>query len=83
MRRFQTLSTQDMAQFVIVGLLTGCFWWQRAAHSNLAAAADTLGTSPCCFRKENVLYMFTGQISGVAFLLRLAVGFFPRAVFPV
>eukprot|EP00884_Botryococcus_braunii_P016367 jgi/Botrbrau1/3413/Bobra.0337s0046.1 len=42
-RRFQTLSTQDLAQFVIVGLLTGCFWWQRASGDNLAAASDTLG----------------------------------------
>jgi hypothetical protein len=45
-RRFQTLSVQDIVQFVVVGLLTGCFWWQRAGHDTLAAATDTLGSLP-------------------------------------
>ncbi|EIE25035.1 P-loop containing nucleoside triphosphate hydrolase protein [Coccomyxa subellipsoidea C-169] len=41
-RRFQTLSAQDIIQYVIVGLLTGCFWWQRGGHDTLAASQDTL-----------------------------------------
>ncbi len=42
-RRFQSMSRQDILQYVIVGLLTGCFWWQRGGHDTLAASADTLG----------------------------------------
>ena len=37
------MSKQDILQYVIVGLLTGCFWWQRGGHDTLAASADTLG----------------------------------------
>ncbi len=43
MRRFQSMSKQDILQYIIVGLLTGCFWWQRGGHDTLAATADTLG----------------------------------------
>lgn len=42
-RRFQTLSTQDLCQFLIVGILSGLFWLQRAQSDTTAAAADTLG----------------------------------------
>lgn len=42
-RRFQTLSTQDLCQFLIVGVLSGLFWLQRAKSSTTAAASDTLG----------------------------------------
>lgn len=42
-RRFQTLSTQDLCQFLIVGVLSGLFWLQRAQSDTTAAAADTLG----------------------------------------
>jgi hypothetical protein len=44
-RRFETLSTQDIVQYVVVGLLSGCFWWQRAGHDTLSATQDTLGMS--------------------------------------
>ena len=37
------MSKQDIRQYVIAGLLTGCFWWQRGGHDTLAASADTLG----------------------------------------
>ena len=37
------MSKQDILQYVIVGLLTGCFWWQRGGHDTLAASSDTLG----------------------------------------
>lgn len=42
-RRFQTLSTQDLCQFLIVGVLSGLFWLQRAKNDTTAAASDTLG----------------------------------------
>lgn len=42
-RRFQSMSKQDILQYIIVGLLTGCFWWQRGGHDTLAATSDTLG----------------------------------------
>ena len=42
-RRFETLSIQDILQFVVVGLLAGCFWWQRGGHNTLAASMDTIG----------------------------------------
>jgi len=42
-RRFQSLSTQDLCQFLIVGVLSGLFWLQRAKSSTTAAASDTLG----------------------------------------
>lgn len=42
-RRFQTLSTQDLAQFLVVGVLSGLFWLQRAKSDTTAAASDTLG----------------------------------------
>ena len=45
-RRFQTLSTQDLCQFLIVGVLSGLFWLQRAKNDTTAAASDTLGMSP-------------------------------------
>ena len=45
-RRFQTLSTQDLAQFLIVGVLSGLFWLQRAKSDTTAAASDTLGGFP-------------------------------------
>jgi len=37
------MSKQDILQYLIVGLLTGCFWWQRGGHDTLAASSDTLG----------------------------------------
>lgn len=46
-RRFQTLSTQDLCQFLVVGVLSGLFWLQRAKSSTTAAAADTLGELLC------------------------------------
>ncbi|KAK9821260.1 hypothetical protein WJX74_004512 [Apatococcus lobatus] len=42
-RRFESLSTQDFAQFIVIGLLAGCFWYQRAKPDTLSAAGDTLG----------------------------------------
>ena len=48
-RRFQSMSKQDILQYIIVGLLTGCFWWQRGGHDTLAATSDTLGQLPACF----------------------------------
>ncbi|CAL8462005.1 g1536 [Coccomyxa elongata] len=42
-RRFQSLSKQDIIQYIVVGLLTGCFWFQRGGHDTLAASQDTLG----------------------------------------
>jgi hypothetical protein len=40
------MSKQDICQYVIVGLLTGCFWWQRGGHDTLAATQDTIGATP-------------------------------------
>ena len=45
-RRFESLSTQDFAQFIVIGLLAGCFWYQRAKPDTLSAAGDTLGRRP-------------------------------------
>ena len=45
------MSKQDILQYVIVGLLTGCFWWQRGGHDTLAASSDTLG-EPSCLMKH-------------------------------
>ncbi|KAK9839571.1 hypothetical protein WJX84_010569, partial [Apatococcus fuscideae] len=42
-RRFESLSVQDFAQFIVIGLLAGCFWYQRAKPDTVSAAADTLG----------------------------------------
>ncbi|KAK9820397.1 hypothetical protein WJX72_009913 [[Myrmecia] bisecta] len=42
-RRFQSLSKQDLIQFLVVGVLTGLFWLQRAGDDTLGAAQDTLG----------------------------------------
>ena len=42
-RRFQSMSKQDICQYVIIGLLTGCFWFQRGGKDTLSATQDTLG----------------------------------------
>eukprot|EP00891_Asterochloris_glomerata_P001808 jgi/Astpho2/1808/e_gw1.00037.4.1_t len=41
-RRFQTLSTQDFCQFIIIGVLAGLFWLQVSLDT-VSAATDTLG----------------------------------------
>ena len=42
-RRFETLSLQDFLQFIIVGLLSGLFWWQIGRNKTVAAAANANG----------------------------------------
>ena len=42
-RRFQSMSKQDIIQYVVIGLLTGMFWFQRGGKDTLAATQDTLG----------------------------------------
>jgi len=42
-RRFETLSLQDFLQFIVVGLLSGLFWWQIGRNKTVAAAANANG----------------------------------------
>lgn len=42
-RRFETLSVQDFLQFIVVGLLSGLFWWQIGRNRTVAAAANANG----------------------------------------
>lgn len=42
-RRFETLSFQDFLQFIVVGLLSGLFWWQIGRNRTVAAAANANG----------------------------------------
>lgn len=37
------MSKQDIIQYVVIGLLTGMFWFQRGGKDTLAATQDTLG----------------------------------------
>lgn len=42
-RRFQALSTQDIAQLLILGTLAGLFWLQKAKSDTVFGAQQTLG----------------------------------------
>lgn len=42
-RRFESLSGQNLAQLLIVALITGCLWWQKGRSKDVAAGADVLG----------------------------------------
>ncbi|BDA45889.1 ABC transporter G family member 14 [Coccomyxa sp. Obi] len=42
-RRFDSLSSQDFAQFVIVGILSGLFWWQQGRGNTVLAAQNSNG----------------------------------------
>lgn len=42
-RRFEAMSGQDFAQFIVVGLLSGLFWWQIGRDRTVAAAANING----------------------------------------
>ena len=42
-RRFEALSLQDFLQFIIVGVLSGLFWWQIGRNKTVAAAANANG----------------------------------------
>ena len=42
-RRFEALSGQDVAQFVIVGTLAGLFWWQIGQDRTLVGAINAKG----------------------------------------
>ena len=52
-RRFQTLSTQDIFQFLTIGVLAGCFWLQKGNDVTLAGSRDVIGT---CVKM--ILYYF-------------------------
>jgi ABC-type Na+ transport system ATPase subunit NatA len=42
-RRFEAMSGQDFAQFIVVGLLSGLFWWQIGRDRTVSAAANING----------------------------------------
>ncbi|GLC73199.1 hypothetical protein PLESTF_001346200 [Pleodorina starrii] len=42
-RRFESLSGQNLVQMLAVSLITGLLWFQRGRGSNLAAGADVMG----------------------------------------
>ena len=42
-RRFEALSLQDFLQFIIVGVLSGLFWWQIGRNKTVAAAGNANG----------------------------------------
>lgn len=42
-RRFQALSKQDIAQFLVIGVLAGLFWLQKAKSSTVAGAQQAIG----------------------------------------
>ena len=42
-RRFQTLSMQDFAQFLIIAVISGLFWLQAGRDQTLKGARDILG----------------------------------------
>ena len=42
-RRFETLSTQDLCQFIIIAVLAGLFWLQKGQDNTVAGSRDTLG----------------------------------------
>lgn len=42
-RRFETLSRQDLAQFLVVGAICGMIWWQVGQKPTLYAAQNTRG----------------------------------------
>ncbi|EIE22543.1 hypothetical protein COCSUDRAFT_16269, partial [Coccomyxa subellipsoidea C-169] len=42
-RRFESLSSQDFAQFVIVGVLSGLFWWQQGRGDTVLSAQNSNG----------------------------------------
>ena len=42
-RRFETLSTQDLFQFIVIALLAGLFWFQKGHDNTVAGSRDVLG----------------------------------------
>jgi ABC-type multidrug transport system ATPase subunit len=42
-RRFETLSTQDLCQFIIIAVLAGLFWLQKGQDNTVAGSRDVLG----------------------------------------
>ena len=42
-RRFEAMSGQDFAQFIVVGALAGLFWWQIGRDRTVSAAANING----------------------------------------
>jgi len=42
-RRFETLSSQDLFQFLAIAILAGLFWFQAAMDNTVAAQRDVLG----------------------------------------
>lgn len=42
-RRHDVVSIQDIAQFTLIGLLAGCFWWQIGETNTMVAAGEIAG----------------------------------------
>ncbi|KAJ9515633.1 hypothetical protein QJQ45_021738 [Haematococcus lacustris] len=42
-RRFESLSGQNLVQMFLVAAITGLLWWQRGRNGDVAGAADVLG----------------------------------------
>ncbi|CAL5220454.1 g2473 [Coccomyxa viridis] len=42
-RRFDSMSSQDLFQFIVVGVLTGLFWWQQGKGDTLYSAQNSNG----------------------------------------
>ncbi|KAJ9515493.1 hypothetical protein QJQ45_016484 [Haematococcus lacustris] len=42
-RRFESLSGQNLVQMFLVAAITGLLWWQRGRNGDVAGAADILG----------------------------------------
>lgn len=42
-RRFESMSSQDLVQFLTVGVITGMLWWQRGDRETLQGANDMAG----------------------------------------
>ena len=55
-RRFETLSKQDFAQFLIVGAICGCIWWQARAAGRGGAGRGGAGRGAPPFIPAALLY---------------------------
>jgi ABC-type multidrug transport system ATPase subunit len=42
-RRFETLSTQDLFQFIVIAVLAGLFWLQKGQDNTVVGSRDVLG----------------------------------------
>lgn len=42
-RRFESLSVQDISQYLAVALLAGCFYWQAGRGQMIGDAQQTIG----------------------------------------